>query len=318
MGELLKSLVASWDRFAKLAAIVSFLIGLVPTLAAMLEKRSLDSKKDKLLVRLQALQILRSGTTQDDLINAQFDSALAQLKAISQGLAERLTVAPELQPLQRVLLWYMPPTKRAWIPHVLTWLLTPVVLLVFISIWIEGFDREILIGWLFFVGIFLLTRLWGASELRRYFTEKGASAVPPRQLRFSPLLVGLYAVFAITSLVGSIVLVRSDSEASARLAALGIILFGCAAALRMWSKALSDDHLRMPIHRCLLLLLPPALLTLIFLFDSNGIFQQEFKGDPIGYWRNWGNEPFIPILFIPLVGVPLYAAFYCLKRTRLP
>jgi hypothetical protein len=51
-------------------------------------------------------------------------------------------------------------------------------------------------------------------------------------------------------------------------------------------------------------------------FNIGGTMLAEFRGDVIGYWRHWIEEPWIPLVFVPLAALPLYAGIRCVLAAR--
>jgi hypothetical protein len=165
------------------------------TVAEGLERRSLESKRDKLLIRIQGLIAVRQEVGDKD-IQWQLEVSRAEFARVSARLAKHSQAATELAFFRRVFLLYQPPNRLAWIPHILYWLNIVALGFYIATRWNER-DYTTILGLFFYLGILLLVRQWGLSELRRGSPERDSSEWPNR---FWSLAEYLYWFMAITPL----------------------------------------------------------------------------------------------------------------------
>jgi hypothetical protein len=246
-----------------------------------------------------------SGITEVSSLIVAIAGAVGVLKHILGQLEKRSAKVDGFKLIQDVLLLYKPLTRRAWIPHILFWVLAVVTPFVLIEV-AEDESRSHKALWdFFFIGLLVMVWLWGAAERKRKLQNQ--TPVPVAAI--------LYAWVGISALVGGFFLLANrDFSGGARLVSFGVIVTGCAYTLAMWSK-LTAHVPSLDKHKATLLLLPPLLLALTFILNAGGIVENEFRGDFVGYWRSWIANPFIPLLFFPFAALPLYAGITCLNRT---
>ena len=67
--------------------------------------------------------------------------------------------------------------------------------------------------------------------------------------------------------------------------------------------------------RIALLWLPAFLLAVGIVFNVEGIVLKEYAHDRLGYWRQFGTDPILPLIILPFAALPFYAAIRCM-RTR--
>jgi hypothetical protein len=306
------------DRISYAVAFFTGTVSAATKLSEILKRRSLSSKTDMLLTRIQGLVAVQQALGQNRNVKAQLDEALEQFATVSHDSTEQPREATDLGFLQRAFLLYRPPTGLAWIPHTLCWILLPTIPLAISGIWIDNeWDNAATFGVLFFFVLFLLARWWAVSELSRYLKKQGPLAVLPKRLYLSRLASVLYGTLATTYLIGGIVAAHTDLRAGLKLITFGIIVVGCALTLWLWSTLRRDRS--MAVAKRLLLLLPPLVLTMMSLFDIGGIIEKQYRGDFLGYWNSWVTTPAIPLLLIPFVVLPLYAGISCCKqKTKRP
>jgi hypothetical protein len=115
--------------------------------------------------------------------------------------------------------------------------------------------------------------------------------------------------------VAAVALGRDDTTTAMKFVVLGVILSGCGPTLFSWGK-FRDRKVALTIREAVLLLLPPALLTLVTIFDIDGIVIGGFRHDILGYWRSSIDEPLVPLVLVPFAALPMYAGIRCLRSTH--
>jgi hypothetical protein len=316
-------------------------VGVVKTAYDMIQSRSRASTRDKWLMRIQALVATRQAlniesaadshhsTDLGDLVESQLSEALSGFAKASQEVREKQAVRGELGLFQRAFVLYKPASTRAWVPHMICWLIALFVPFFFLgtslpdggdepswAAFVQSWkDPDIYFGFLFFVGVFLLARLWAVSERKINLKKQGTIALPPASFRLATVAALVYGVCGVAFLVGAGVVGLGDVAAGVRFGVFGVIIAGCAVTVEVWGK-LRDRKISLTTKGAIFLLLPAILLALVIMFDVDGIVLNEFRHDVFGYWRSWIHEPAGPLLAIPVVALPVYAGFCCLRSAR--
>jgi len=275
------------------------------------------------VARDEAISIAGPGADNNTLasINAQISAAVTKLTMAEHVVEEKRPTGESLGWFRRFFLLYKPATAKAWVSHLVCWFCLVVFLIVpFQMDWKKTLDTYYF--FLFYIGIFLLFRQWGASQRRRYLLQRGAVAskeqvaagIPKKRtfVVFPMVLALLYGLFGLGFVIAAFVHATTDTRAAVKFGAFGVLTVGCTVTFFVWGRLRSRN---VPISKLngLLLFLSPSILTLIIVFDIEGIVVKEFSNDPLGYWRNWGQQPVVPLIFIPMAALPLYAWFRCLK-----
>jgi len=262
-------------------------------------------------------------------VKSQLSEALTQLAGASEEVREKQVVEGRMGLFQRAFLLYKPASARAWVPHIICWLTALLLFLFFLGTWAPNEDGtspwatfvqnwkdpDTYFSFLFFLGIFLLVRLWGVSERKRYLRNQGSIAGPQRSFPLATLVALLYAVCGVAFLVGAVVLGRDDATVGIKFGVFGVIVGGCGPTLHVWSN-LGNRTGALGTWKAIFLFLPPVLLAISIIFDIGGIVVKEFHHDVFGYWRSWIREPIVPLFLIPIAALPVYAGIRCLRFAR--
>jgi len=318
--------------------IVTGVAGVCRTAYDVIQSRSRAAKRDKLLLRIQGLSAAEKALASADLgdrandfgltkesVAAEMLAALAELAAVSRRVEEKQVADGELGLLQRVFLLYKPVGVRAWIAHILCWLSLLGMPFYLIATWFpwegegEGSfttfvlnwkNPEVYFGGLFYLGLFLFARLWGLYERKRTLRKQPGPAP-------ATVAAWLYGAMGVGLVVGAVAARMEDGTGGLRLGVFGVIVGCCGLTLGACGR-LRDQTFSLTTTKALILLLPPVALALTIVFDIGGIVLKDFGHDLLGYWRAWGSEPILPLLFLPLAVIPVYAGVRCLQRARRP
>jgi hypothetical protein len=212
--------------FVDAVGVTITLFGFIYSVSESLERRSLESKRDKLLIRIQGLLAVRQEVGESNVL-WQLEASRAEFARVSQRLAKHSQGAARYGFFRQFLLLYRPPNTLAWIPHLLYWL--DIIALCFYSAtrWHER-DSSTVLGLLFYVAIALLVRQWGLSELQRLSEEHNPSGWPNRFWSFA----GYFYWFAGFMFLAGVIHAAYSRQIKGAVTLAGVctIVLGCAVA----------------------------------------------------------------------------------------
>jgi hypothetical protein len=288
--------ISKYKELVDVVAGVVTVIAFACTVAEGLERRTLESKRDKLLVLIKGLVVVRQESHGDENINWQLDDALAEFTKVSARLVEHSKGKAGVGFFRRVFLIYHPPNRLAWIPHILYWLNVS-ALGVYVATRRNERDSTTVLGFFFYLGVSLLIRQWGLSELVRGSPEGNSSDWPNR---FWSLAEYLYWFIVILCLAAAIHGVYSkEIKEAVTMAGVSIIAVGCGfivdrwADISMYSEPSPASIKRTPV------LLPPAALTVAWVFSM--------AGDWRSFISDWAHDPSLLLLEVAIIAVPWHA-----------
>ena len=321
--------------------------GVVKNLSSAFQSRSLEFTRDKLLARIQTLTTVNQLVTSDACtrderflhlpkdIQSQLSDTLVAYAQNSQRLKDRQAFRAGKSFLRRFFLFYRPPTRRAWIPHLVCWFSMfgmPAVVIAsifpddggspsfreFVDQWK---DPVTIASFLFYVGLFLVFRLWAVWELKRKRALQQMPGARDPGIPAGSILAWVYAVIGLMFVIGAIVGAISDPSDKAgtiRIIVFGIITILCALPLSMWGKPGGWVHLSDGWKKSAAAIIPSFLMSITFLFNIGGVVEADFRGQLLAYWRNWFTDPVALILFISFAALPSLGTFRSLRSRGVP
>jgi hypothetical protein len=336
MSDIVQVLLAHKE----LIGIVTSAAGVLKTGYDVIQSRSRASTRDKLLIRIQGLVAARqalgderlAGTLGTNstaaLLNSELSKAMSALAQATQRVREKQETDGGLGLCQRIFLLYKPVGARAWVASIICWLALLAMPFYVVATWYpwdeegEGSlttfvqnwkNPEVYLGGLFYLGVFLLARLWGLSERNRRLRNldsKGAAGGG-----FAPAVVAawLYWALGLIFIIAAVPAGLEDWVRGTWFGLFGALTAACGLTLYTWGK-LHDPSVSVKPAKALVQLSPPLLLFFTVIFNIHGVVRKDFSHDLIGYWRNWAREPVIPLFLTPLATLPVYAGLRCLQR----
>jgi len=338
MQETLETVFQELVKHKELFGIPASILGVAKTLWGFAEGRSLESRRDKLLGQIDALNTVARVVDDGDLLPAQESNAantevkletartVRELIRTLERLREKQTETEGLGVAQRAFLLYKPQNWRAWIAHVVCWLSAlciPFYLLgvgisdetdefsfaVFKAAWSQSDTYG---GLLVLLGLFLLARLWGAFERKRRLAFEKRKTLQPEGFAIGTLLAWLYGIGGLALAVGGLIIAANTLRAGLALAMCGFTTALCAVPLSVWAKLRKKRPVKRWWTNTVILLTPSMLLILIVILNLQGVVLSKFRGDVLAYWRSWVHEPIVPLVVLPIAVVPVFASLRAL------
>ena len=330
MSDFLGTIASHKEIIGVVGSVITGSVGVAKTLSEVLRGRSRISERDKLLERIQRLLAVQQGMTSVSLdagleaIHSDLASALAEFDTVSQKVRERQDFS-DLGLFQRAFLLFRPSSVGGWVAHLACWSLELILPLGFFGTWLSEDgdeaswtvfvqnwkDPATYIAFSFFIGLFLLARLWAIADRKRSL-RKGTARNNATGFPWRAVFAVVYGIIALTSIVAAVALMGSDAGAGVRFGIFGINVGACAGILYPLKTRKSTPGR----SRNWLYLLPPAILVLIVIFDVGGIVLKQSANDPLSYWRYWRSEPYLPLFCIPFAALPFYFTFLRLRKPR--
>jgi hypothetical protein len=237
-------------------------VGLIKALAEALEGRALEKQSDKLLLRIQALVVVRKELGADEILDSQISHTRAEFGIVLQKLKERKLRTARLRFIRSVFLLYKPPSKPAWIPHVLCWLAALAIPIYVFTSW-KGSRVSLIVGATLHLGIVFAMREWGLEELKpspRIFPKREPLSMFPKRDPLLWLAVLYWLPGLVLSLLSLVAIFHGEGWEHLLVLLFGVSLFGCGRTIINWANS-GSPYATNPARKPISVLLFPALLT---------------------------------------------------------